>query len=198
MLEVVADLIKEGADVNERNQAGNTAVERAQNAQTVDVLKGAGATMPEFPEENKNRLLIEYVEKGFMGGLLMVLQAGADVNHKNARSWTALHYTSAHGHEALAQGLLGARADVNATNGYGGTPLHDAAFNNKPEVAKVLSAHGAQVNARDDDGRASARAMEDARLGRVFGEREVEALLRAGSTATPSEGACRRSHAGDS
>jgi len=50
MLELVADLIKEGADVNERNQAGNTAVERAQNAQTIDVLKGAGATMPEFPE----------------------------------------------------------------------------------------------------------------------------------------------------
>ena len=32
-------------------QAGNTAVERAQNAQTIDLLKGAGATMPEFPEE---------------------------------------------------------------------------------------------------------------------------------------------------
>ena len=51
MLELVADLIKEGADVNERDQAGNTAVERAQNSQTIDVLKGAGATMPEFPEE---------------------------------------------------------------------------------------------------------------------------------------------------
>ena len=30
-------------------QAGNTAGERAQNAQTIDLLKGAGATMPEFP-----------------------------------------------------------------------------------------------------------------------------------------------------
>jgi hypothetical protein len=35
-------------------------VERAQNAQTIDLLKGAGATMPEFPEEKKNNLLIEY------------------------------------------------------------------------------------------------------------------------------------------
>jgi hypothetical protein len=32
-------------------QAGNTAVVWAQNAQTIDLLKGAGATMPEFPEE---------------------------------------------------------------------------------------------------------------------------------------------------
>ena len=83
MLELVADLIKEGADVNERNQAGNTAVELAQNAQTIDVLKGAGATMPEFPEEKKNDLLIEYAEKGATGGALMALQAGADVNHKD-------------------------------------------------------------------------------------------------------------------
>jgi ankyrin repeat protein len=201
--EILQILLQSGADVAAKNKKGNTAVELAQNAKTIKDLKAKGATMPEIPDNDKNKRLHEYAEKGLTGGVLLVLQAGADVNHKNARSWTALHYTSAHGHEALAQGLLGARADVNATNGYGGTPLHDAAFNNKPEVAKVLSAHGAQVNARDDDGRtalgrASARAMEDARLGRVFGKREVEALLRAGSTATPSEGACRRSHAGDS
>ena len=52
-----ADLIKEGADVNEQNEAGNTAVERAQNAQTVEVLKAAGATMPEIPDKEKNTLL---------------------------------------------------------------------------------------------------------------------------------------------
>ncbi len=32
-------------------QAGNTAVELAQNAQTLEVLKAAGATMPEIPDE---------------------------------------------------------------------------------------------------------------------------------------------------
>jgi len=64
-------------------QAGNTAVELAQNAQTIDVLKGAGATMPEFPEEKKNDLLIEYAKKGATGGALMALQAGADANHKD-------------------------------------------------------------------------------------------------------------------
>ena len=57
LLELVADLIKEGADVNEQNEAGNTAVERAQNAQTVEVLKAAGATMPEIPDKEKNTLL---------------------------------------------------------------------------------------------------------------------------------------------
>jgi hypothetical protein len=104
MLELVADLIKEGADVNERDQAGNAAVERAQNAQTIDVLKEAGATMPEFPVEKKNNLLLEYAKKGATGGALMELQAGADVNHKDRDSATALHWAAIKGHESLAQG----------------------------------------------------------------------------------------------
>ena len=86
-------------------QAGNTAVERAQNAQTIDLLKGAGATMPEFPEEKKNDLLIEYAKKGATGGALMALQAGADVNHEDWENFsrTALHYAASKGHHALAQ-----------------------------------------------------------------------------------------------
>ena len=59
----VASLIKAGTDVGCKDGACNTVVELAQNAQTIDVLKGAGATMPEFPEEKKNDLLIEYVKK---------------------------------------------------------------------------------------------------------------------------------------
>ena len=50
--------------MNETDQAGNTAVERAQNAQTLEVLKRAGATMPEIPEEEENELLLEYCWKG--------------------------------------------------------------------------------------------------------------------------------------
>ena len=77
--------LQAGADVNHKDKAGNTAVKLAQNAQTIDVLKGAGATMPKFPEEKKkkNDLLLEYVKKGLAGGLLMALQAGADANHKD-------------------------------------------------------------------------------------------------------------------
>jgi len=65
-------------------------VERAQNAQTVEVLKAAGATMPEIPDKEKNTLLFEYAEKGLTGGVLMALQAGADANHKDRCGKTAL------------------------------------------------------------------------------------------------------------
>ena len=99
-----AKLLALGADIAAKDAAGNTVVELAQNAQTIDLLKGAGATMPEFPEEKKNDLLIEYSKKGLAGGALMALQAGADVNHKGEESRTALHWAASRGHEALAQG----------------------------------------------------------------------------------------------
>jgi hypothetical protein len=92
MFELVADLIKEGADVNEETDSfsywmdggemGKTSVERAKNAQTFEVLKAAGATMPEIPDDKKNCALLEYVEEGLTGGVLVALQAGADANHK--------------------------------------------------------------------------------------------------------------------
>ena len=118
-------LLNVGAKVSAKNKAGNTAVELAQNAQTIDVLKGAGATMPEFPEEKKNNLLIEYAQKGATGGALMALQAGADVNHKGGYSATALHYAAREGHEALAQGRTSTRQTSTgprrSTRPHGGT-----------------------------------------------------------------------------
>ncbi len=110
--------------------------------------------MPEFPEEEKkkNDLLIEYAKKGATGGALMALQVGPDVNHKGWDSATALHWAACGGHEALAQGLLGAGADIHAANVAGMTPLHRAAYFNKLEVAKVLLANGAKVNVRTNNG----------------------------------------------
>jgi ankyrin repeat protein len=182
MLELVVDLIKEGADINERDKAGNTAVERAQNAQTIDLLKGAGATMPEFPEEKKNNLLIEYAKKGATGGALMAIQAGADVNHKGAGGYTLLHYTARDNKPEVAKVLLANGADINAKDYSGFTPIHHTARDNKPEVAKVLLANGAQVNVGDNGGRTALRvAREFDSFGRwspLVGNPEMEALLR--------------------
>ena len=60
--------------------------------------------MPEIPKE-KNGLLLEYAKKGLTGGVLMALQAGADVNHHTTGllSMTALHHAAIEGHAALAQ-----------------------------------------------------------------------------------------------
>jgi len=119
----VASLIKAGTDVVCKNGAGNTAVELAQNAQTIDLLKGAGVTMPEFPEEEKIDLLIEYAKKGLAGGALMAIQAGEDVNHKDREGNSCLHITAAQGGNVILRILLNAGTKVSAKNKAGYTSI---------------------------------------------------------------------------
>jgi ankyrin repeat protein len=78
--------------------------------------------------EKKNTLLLEYAEKGLTDGVLMALQAGADANHKDGSSDTALHLAAT----GIVRGLLGAGADVHAKDEAGRTALElakdDATF----------------------------------------------------------------------
>ena len=120
---VVELLLAAGANVAAKNEAGNTAVERAQNAQTIEVLKAAGATMPEIPDEEKNTLLLEYAKKGLTGGVLMALQAGADANHKDREGNSCLHIAAAQGSNDILCILLNAGAKITAKNKGGMTDL---------------------------------------------------------------------------
>jgi ankyrin repeat protein len=170
--DILRILLNAGAKITAKNKAGNTAVELAQNAQTIEVLKAAGATMPEIPDEKKNTLLLEYAGKGLTGGVLMALQAGADANHKDRDSDTALHHAACNGHHVLAQALLGAGADVNAKNSWSKTALHYAAEYGRHALAQALLGAGSDVNAKDSYFETPLNYAID------NGKREVEALHR--------------------
>ena len=100
--------------------------------------------MSDMTQQEKNDLLIEYAKKGATGGLLMALQAGADVNHKGHYSKTALHHAAIEGHAALAQVLLGAGANINAADRGGRTALYFARDRGHPEMEALLWQHGAE------------------------------------------------------
>ena len=127
-----AKLLALGADIAAKDAAGRRALELAKDDATFEALKAGGATMSDMTQQEKNDLLIEYVKKGLAGGLLMALQAGADVNHKGPNSWT----------DALAQALLGAGADVNAKDRFGQTPMFCASSRpDNREVDALLRQH---------------------------------------------------------
>ena len=71
---------------------------------------------------------------------------GTDLNSRNLKSWTPLHYASSMGHSEIVNILLENGADVNASIIIGTnkdkTPLDFAIQNNNENVIKILLKHG--------------------------------------------------------
>ena len=81
----------------------------------------------------------------------ILLQAGADVNAKNSKGYTAIHYASERNYEDCLNVLLASGADVNVVNNTGSTPLHLAAYyRGDVTLTRVLLRAGADVNAQDE------------------------------------------------
>jgi ankyrin repeat protein len=176
--EVVTMLIKAGADVNAESRYG-TVLMAARRVEIAKLLIEAGAdvnagkiTSPLAKAAMQGdvpliRLLIENGAKVDDGPYYppihcackpdvakVLLDAGADVNKRNAKGETALHLPNPHftPNPATVQVLLEAGADITAKSQSGATPLHAAAQLAKTEIAQLLIASGADLDAKDQQG----------------------------------------------
>ena len=70
-----------------------------------------------------------------------------DVNVKNDRGLTALHYAAGAGHKEIAEFLISKGADLNVRDNDGSSPLHNAT--DYKEIVELLIAKGADVNAKN-------------------------------------------------
>ena len=76
---------------------------------------------------------------------------GANVNTKNSKDATPLHYAAWKNATETAQLLLTQGADIYAKNNEGSTPLHWAAAHNAAETAQLLITWGANVNTKNSE-----------------------------------------------
>ena len=91
----VANLLKRGADVNHKNNLGNTALMVACRSNYIDLAKlllEKGAYINEHTK-HFNALTIAAIN-GYEELVKLLIEKGADVNHKNTLSNTALMYSS--------------------------------------------------------------------------------------------------------
>lgn len=158
--ERVAELIKNGEDVNAIDEDGRTALHFAvyyNHYGTVKMLLDSGA----------NVNVKEHSHEGGFGGwgwyplhlalrnedrdmIRLLIDHGADVNAVRTDGWTPLYTAAYHGQPDMIALLISKGANVRVGNS---EPLRIALSQNKLEAAKVMLEHGADVNGRDGAGR---------------------------------------------
>ena len=94
--------------------------------------------------QDVNAELLEAAGNGQTERVRSLLDAGADVDTKNANGYTALKWAVVRGHTGTVQALLDAGADVDIRDNRGQTPLMMAAEEEQTRVIELLKAAGAK------------------------------------------------------
>ena len=96
--------------------------------------------------------VVEAVRNGDYPAVRALVEAGSDVDTREADGTTALHWAVRHDRTEIAALLLRAGADVDAANRYGMTPLSLAGTNGSPAIVALLLDAGADPNLATPEG----------------------------------------------
>jgi uncharacterized protein len=154
-LSQVQRLLREGAQVNQRNSDGQTALHYAvqcKNVLVVQTLIQAGADVNARRAGNVTPLMLSLdMAFGQPDIALALIRAGADVNVADENGDTALIIATTESSSEVFESLLDRGANPNAS-GLNGTALHYAAMNAMLDRAKLLLDHGADASIRNSAG----------------------------------------------
>jgi ankyrin repeat protein len=152
--EVAELLINEGADVNAKNQADATPLDKAIEKnwdETVSLLRKHGGKTSEELKPPTTKIpdisIHGAAEVGNIEAVKQHLVAGANVNTKDKWGWTPLSRAARSGHKEAVELLIDNGADVNAKDDKGRTPLGGAIKQKQTEIADLLRKHGGKTGA---------------------------------------------------
>ena len=132
--EAVQRLIDEGADVNAKHISGATALH---HLVTVSAEMGAAG---QKIRSGKIYFAGQWSATGHKQVAQVLVDAGADVNSKDALGQTPLHIAALTGHSEASRFLLANGAHVNAPDAKGRTPLAIATWTMSDEAMQELEA----------------------------------------------------------
>ena len=178
-------LLKEGVDVNSRDDKGRTALmtaSRSGQIRIVTILLEKGADVNARDKEGGTALreaVMALVKdpgekdgwrSGHPGIVKILLEKGAAVNSQT-EGWTPLLCAASDGSDDIVRLLLARGADANARTETGMTVLARAIYDGKVqlETLKLLLEAGADVNAKDSEGYTPLmRAIGDPKMVRLL------------------------------
>ncbi len=140
---------------------------RAMRAAAKGRRAGNSARVPSRPKVRPDALH-RAVLAGNVDGLKAALAAGADVNARDARGWTALMHAANKGYASMVESLIEAKAKVDERAADGATALFMAAVHGYSEVIELLMKGRADPSIKGPKGKSS---MDVAR--RRYGTAEV-------------------------
>jgi len=143
----VAFFVKNGANVNAKNDGGSTPLlHAAYHNSSVEVIKylvSQGADVNVKNNHDYTPLHEVILHSGNVEVLEYLVSQGADVNVKNNNGYTALHFVVMYiGNVEVLKHLISQGADVNVISNWNTTPLDLARERNKTDMIQYLESVG--------------------------------------------------------
>jgi hypothetical protein len=148
--DAVTFLIAKGADVNPKDDCGDTpllAAARNGHEDIIRILLENNAN-PNIQDNQDDTPLHQAAHEEYENIVKLLIEKGANVNVKDIEDLTPLHCAAMGSNKNVLTMLLKEGADVNAKANKGWTPLHVAADLGNEGIAKLLIQKGALVNER--------------------------------------------------
>ncbi len=158
--------LKDGVNVNSRDDRGRTALMAACGTGQIDVVrlllaKDADVNAKDNEGETALKDAVMAVVKdrneedgwrwGHPEAVRLLLARGADVNAQK-KGWTPLLCAVSHGNDDIVRMLLTSGADLNAKTDTGMSALARAIYDGRSATFKILLEAGADISTRDNDG----------------------------------------------
>lgn len=151
--EIVKGLLDYGADPNEANHAGATALMRATaNRASVRILIGSGARVDARSERGRTALLVAARRPGSRPVVRDLIRSGANPNAKDVRGVTPLMEAARAGDTQSMRELIKAGARINETRNNGRTALMAAVRSRRQEAVWFLIDRDADANVQALEG----------------------------------------------
>lgn len=147
-IDQVKSLISQGADVNAKNEQGQTLLHLAcqrGNTETAKLLINGGANLNAKNDRGQTPFDVACIQ-GHKAAAEYLLEKGAAINNVTHEGGTPLVLAAYAGHRDIVEWLVSKGCDMEHRNIWGNTPVSEAAYCGKLDVAQLLLEKGARVD----------------------------------------------------